>query len=196
MTKPRSDPATVPAMRFAYADPPYPGCSRLYRADPQCAEVDHAELIQRLCDEFSDGWALSTSSSALKRVLALCPDDVRVASWLKPFTPFKVNVGVAYAWEPVILRGGRRRSRQQMTARDWLICNAPQLWRTGLIGAKPAEFCYWLFDMLSVQPGDELCDMYPGTGIVGRCFAEYTGQRTICNMPLFAAGQSCTVSTK
>jgi hypothetical protein len=31
--------------------------------------------------------------------------------WVKPFAAFKPNVGLAYTWEPVILRGGRRIGR-------------------------------------------------------------------------------------
>ena len=65
---------TSRAMRFGYADPPYPGHARVYRDHPDYAgEVDHAELISRLITEFPDGWALSTSAQALQDILALCP---------------------------------------------------------------------------------------------------------------------------
>ena len=62
-------------MRFAYADPPYPGQARRhYKHHPDFdGEVDHGALIERLMDEFPDGWALSTSESALKDVLELVP---------------------------------------------------------------------------------------------------------------------------
>ena len=44
-------------MKAAYADPPYLGQARKhYASDPQCAEVDHAELIGRLCRDY-DAWA-------------------------------------------------------------------------------------------------------------------------------------------
>ena len=48
-------------MRFAYADPPYPGQARRhYKHHPDFdGEVDHGALIERLMDEFPDGWALS-----------------------------------------------------------------------------------------------------------------------------------------
>jgi hypothetical protein len=55
-------------MRFAYADPPYPGKAGYY---PEGAEVDHHALTDRLTDEFPDGWALSMSAAALQQVLAL-----------------------------------------------------------------------------------------------------------------------------
>ncbi len=67
-------------MRFSYADPPYLGQAAKHYADqPDYAgEVDHAELIERLCRDYPDGWALSCSSPSLKVLLPLCPDDVRV----------------------------------------------------------------------------------------------------------------------
>src|SRR5437016_2872910 len=107
-------------MRFAYADPPYIGqAKRHYSADPRCAEVDHLALIGDLdCGDY-DGWALSASSPSLRLILPMCPNDVRVMAWVKPFASFKPNINPAYAWEPIIVRGGRKRTRQQSTVRDW-----------------------------------------------------------------------------
>jgi len=171
-------------MRFAYADPPYIGqAKKHYSHDPACAEVDHRELIDRLVAEYPDGWALSLSSPSLKYIISLCPDDVRVMPWVKPFCSFKPGVGVAYAWEPIIVRGGRPRTRQQATIRDWVEANITL--QKGLSGAKPKHVCYWLFDVFNVLPGDSLDDLFPGTGIVGRCFAEYTSKPTITDSPLF-----------
>jgi hypothetical protein len=155
-------------MKIAYADPPY---IRQARKHYHCPEVDHAELVTRLVREFPDGWALSCSSPTLQQILALCPPDVRVAAWVKPFASFKPGVNPAYAWEPVIWRGGRKRTRQEPTVRDW--CAASITLRKGLSGAKPEAFCYWLFDLLGLQDGDELADLFPGTGVVGRCWTRY-----------------------
>lgn len=149
-------------MKFCYSDPPYLGqAQKHYSHDPLCAEVDHAALIAEMCDLSPDGWALSLSSPSLKTILPLCPDDVRVMAWVKPFCSFKPNVNPAYAWEPVIVRGGRPRTRQQPTVRDWIAENITL--KKGLSGAKPIAFCFWLFDVLNMQPGDELIDMFPGT---------------------------------
>lgn len=156
----------VAIVRFAYADPPYIGCAHLY---PEKAEVDHEALLARLVEY--DGWALSASSPSLRFLLPLCPDDVRVMAWVKPFAVFKPNVGVAYAWEPVIVRGGRRRTRQQPTVRDWISENITL--RKGLTGAKPERFCWWLFDVLNATVDDTLDDLYPGTGIVTRAWGAY-----------------------
>ena len=166
-------------MRIAYADPPYPGqAARHYRHDPSgivAAEVDHASLIARLSAEYPDGWALSTSSAALQHVLALCPPDVRIGAWVKPFAVFKPNVNPAYAWEPVIWRGGRmKRSRAELTVRDWV--SAGIIMRGGTHGSKPETFCYWLFNVLGLQAGDTLDDLFPGSRRVSRAWSRYQQQ--------------------
>lgn len=152
-------------MRFCYADPPYPGCAHRY---PEKTEVDHGELIARLVDEFPDGWALSTHSPALRDLLPLCPPDVRVLAWCKPWTPFRPNVNPAYAWEPVIVRGGRKRTRAQLTLFDWIACHSTA--RAKVLGQKGEAFSFWLFEILNLQPGDELIDLFPGSGAVGRAW--------------------------
>ena len=167
-------------MRFAYADPPYIGQAHRY---PEKQEVDHAELIARLEAEFPDGWSLSLSSPTLKYILSLCPDDVRVMAWVKPFCVFKPNVGVAYAWEPVIFRGGRKRTRQQPTVRDWVSANITL--KRGLVGAKPEAFAYWLIDVFNLQPGDELVDVFPGTGVITRCWEEFHERQNPVQTELF-----------
>ncbi len=157
-------------LRFAYADPPYIGqAKKHYSHDPNCAEVDHAELIARL--NTYDGWALSLSSPTLKQILALCPDDVRVGAWVKPFCAFKVNVNPAYAWEPVIFRGGRKLGRDVDTVRDW--CSEVITLKRGLSGAKPERVCHWLFEFLGMERGDVFDDIFPGSGAVTRAWASY-----------------------
>jgi hypothetical protein len=92
-----------------------------------------------------------------------------VAAWVKPFAVFKPNVNPAYAWEPVIWRGGRQpRARTEATVRDWH--SEVITLKKGLCGAKPEGFVLWLFSLLGVQENDEVTDIYPGTGVVGRTF--------------------------
>ena len=149
-------------MRIAYADPPYIGqAKKHYHSE----EVDHQQLVEQLVCDFPDGWVLSCSSPSLKQILAYCPENVRVAAWVKPFAIFKPNVNPAYAWEPVIWTGGRQpRPRTESTVRDWVSCNITL--KKGLVGSKPEGFCQWLFNLMGMQPGDELVDLFPGTGIV------------------------------
>jgi len=108
-------------MKIVYADPPYIGqAKKHYSHDPNCAEVDHNELLAQLVK--ADGWALSASSTSLKRILSMpnCPEDVRIGAWVKPFASFKVNVNPAYAWEPVLFMPARKHGREVDTARDWV----------------------------------------------------------------------------
>ena len=153
-------------VRFAYADPPYIGQGKRYG----CSEIDHGELIGRLARDFPDGWALSCSSTSLRTLLPLCPEKVRVGAWVKRFAIFKPGICPAYAWEPVIFMGGRRKSRKQFTGRDWCAADIVQL---GFTGSKPDEFCYWLFDLLNMKAGDEFVDLFPGTGRVTRAWEAY-----------------------
>jgi hypothetical protein len=43
-----------------------------------------------------------------------------------------------------------------------------------VIGAKPAAFCGWLFDLLGAQPIDTFDDLFPGSGGVSRAWAEFS----------------------
>ena len=166
-------------MKFAYADPPYLGQAHRY---PENEEVDHQQLISDLEAQYPDGWALSCSSPSLQVLLPMCPSTIRVMAWIKPFAIFKPNVGLAYAWEPVLLQGGRRRTREQETVRDWVSVNITL--KRGLVGAKPEAFSFWLFETLGMVPGDEFKDLYPGTGGVTAAWEKW--QRQL--MPSIAKG--------
>ena len=173
-------------MKFAYADPPYLGCAEKLYGDPTYDDPEaHRMLIERLCSDFQDGWAMSLHEPSLRVILPMCPDDCRTSPWVKPFASFKPGVGVAYAWEPVIWRGGRRRTREQETVRDW--CSANITLQRGLTGAKPRDFCVWLFSVLNIQPGDELVDIFPGTGAVTTALREFLGEGGV-GFDLFAEG--------
>ena len=174
-------------MRFAYADPPYPGFADLYRDHPDFAgEVDHVELVSSLTAGGYDGWALSTSSKTLRAVLPLCPPEARVCSWVKTINPSPRTKGIHSTWEPVIVVGGRQR---QPGVRDWL---AAQPARGGgdLVGRKPLAFCVWLFSLLGMQAGDELQDLFPGTGIVGAAWRELSFAAVSDGSPEYSADTS------
>jgi hypothetical protein len=169
-------------MRFAYADPPYLGMAQNYDHPDTLIynTVDgHRALIERLSDEFPDGWAYSLNTPTLRTILPLCPDDCRVAAWVKPFASFKPGVNPAYAWEPLIWRGGRKRGRDRRTTRDWVACSIAL--RKGFFGAKPAGFCWWLFDLLGMEIEDEFADLFPGSGGVERAWKEWRR----ADLPLF-----------
>jgi hypothetical protein len=169
-------------MRFAYADPPYLGCAAFYKGmhdewaiwdDPET----HRRLIQRLSDEYPDGWAMSLNEPSLRVILPMCPPDCRTMPWVKPFASFKPGVGVAYAWEPMIVRGGRKRTRDDPTTRDW--CAANITLKRGLVGAKPIKLIRWLLDVWHVQPGDVVDDLFPGSGAVTSALSSYSDKPSV-----------------
>lgn len=136
--------------------------------------MDHAELIKRMERDY-DGWLLHTSSTALRDVLPLTPPDARVMAWVKPFAAFKRNVPVAYAWEPVIVKACRKPVVSgAMVMRDWIA--EPITLKRGLTGAKPDAVCWWAFEVLGMQPQDELVDLFPGTGAVTRAWSAWRSQ--------------------
>lgn len=182
-------------MRFAYADPPYLGQAKRHyakeaEADGRVAsEVDHVELIERLSRDYPDGWALSLSSPTLKTILPMCPDDVRVMAWVKPFAAFKRNVRVAYAWEPIIVKPAVRLDGAIPT-RDFiedldpfdldLAVRESITMKRGLTGAKPERMCHWLFGAMGMRPGlDQLDDLFHGSGAVKRAWESWTVQEEI-----------------
>lgn len=173
----RAETATEP-ISVAYADPPYPGRAELYRAHPDYGgEVDHAELVNRLVSEFPDGWALSTSAEALPAVLPLCPDGTRVAAWVRGVRPNPRARRPQNGWEPVLWRGGRLRPATIPGRRSDVLVHHAKARTTDpgrVIGAKPAAFAWWLFELLGLGPGDELADLYPGSGGIGRAWALYS----------------------
>ena len=155
-------------MRFAYADPPYPGLAAKYYKDQAsfAGEVDHTRLLRSL--QGFDGWALSTSSKALRDLLPLCPPEARVCAWVKPIGASTRTYGIHSTWEPLIVVPGRK---ERPGRRDWLMAQPA---RNGgdLPGRKPIKFAAWLFGLLGMRPGDELLDLFPGTGIIGRAWQE------------------------
>lgn len=155
--------------RIAYADPPYPGTARKYYLnEPEYAgEVDHVELLSLL--QRNDGWALSTSAKALQDLLPLCPPGVRVAAWVKPNGVPAATRGPHNTWEPVIYVPARLRRPGK---RDWVSLK-PARGGGDLPGRKPIGFCMWLFHLLGASPVDELDDMFPGSGIVTRCWEQF-----------------------
>lgn len=155
-------------MKFAYADPPYLGNGKK-RYEPfheNSKEYDdknaHILLVAKLVDEYPDGWALSCNPKDLQWLLPVMPNDIRVCAWAKTFHQIRVNVSVQYAWEPVILRGGRDvRHRRPMT-RDW--ASGTIAMRKGLPGAKPGYFFDWIIAILGYESEDTIDDIFPGTG--------------------------------
>jgi hypothetical protein len=166
-------------MRIAYADPPYPGDAWMYGR----REVDHVRLVAAL--RRFDGWALSTSSHALHLVAPICGPDVRCGSWVKTNGVLGDGTKPVSAWEPVFYVPARPRRRAKgkvihgtregdPICLDWV--RSPRFVGgigNGFRGAKPPEFCGWLFDLLGATPDDEFHDLFHGSGAVKRAWAQW-----------------------
>ena len=163
-------------MRFAFADPPYPGKAGYY---PERKEVDHEQLIARLTREFPDGWALATSTAALQHVLGLCPDGVRVCSWHRSVRRTASRRPLT-GWEPLIVHGGRGLpTGATQTVVDALEYRGRYRAYPGAItGMKPPQYAVWAFQQLGARAGDELVDLYPGSGAVSEAWRRYTAAST------------------
>lgn len=163
------------SVRLAYADPPYPGKAHLY---PENVEVDHVELIAKLCEY--DGWALSTDEKNLQYVLSLCPPKVRVLAWCKPdAVPFH---GPWQSWEPVLCVPARPANAQ---VRSYHVCNGPPRGFLGktFTGSKPEGFCEWVIRCLGAEQEDTLADLYPGSGAMTRAWEKFQAQLQLLPPP-------------
>lgn len=188
-----SEEAGARPLRLAYADPPYPGHSDIYRGDPAYAgEVNIPQLLSLLASY--DGWALSTSAAGLPGILAECVSrrlTVRVAIWVRTPRPHKIS-RILNAWEALLFHPARQivppRYRQDahelpdatppLRVHDALVGVNPRRRPTlpgNCPGMKPPAFCEWLFRLLGALPGDHLDDLFPGSGIVTRAWKDYTG---------------------
>lgn len=164
---------TCSRKRLAYADPPYPGRAHLYANHPDYAgEVDHRELALTLATQY-DGWALSTSAEALPAVFGYLDeagaDGFRVLAWVKHT--------ISVSWEPVIVVSARKPEGM----RDWIQVEPDSYqWRgkpdSYVIGQKPEAFCRWVFEWLGAEADDELDDLFPGSGNVGRAWEAWRAQ--------------------
>ena len=182
--------APLVRLRFAYADPPYYGLAAKFygHLHPDAAAYDrletHAALIRRLCEEWPDGWAMHLLQRNLRDILPLCPEDCRVAAWVKGFCHFKPGSrNPQYAWEPIIFRGGRPQSGMHCV-RDWV--QESMTLKRGFKGAKPDAVVRWVLDLLNADPGDEITDLFPGSGAVTRAIEAWRAEG---RLPLYQANE-------
>ena len=161
----------IEKVKFAYADPPYPNTAFRY---PEKEEVDHRALIARL--ETYDGWLLHSNPQSIRFLLPMIPEGARILSWGKYDGLPVTKAGLVYTWEPIFLMPLRRAS---LWVRD-------SLWgdkadhvneqRNVMRGQKPLMVIRWLFQAAGLEPSDELDDLFPGTGAVGRAWRTFQQQ--------------------
>jgi len=173
--------------KLCIADPPYLGRAvRWYgvggcgdgngkgQADqhPDAAIWDnsetHKQLIRDLEREY-DGWAIAMSVHSLSTYLDVVETDsrngIRVCVWHKPASITSGN-RINNNWEPVLIRVPKDRKGYKsglVRTTDVLTANPP---RHRFRGAKPNEWTNWVLDLLGYRYGDEVTDLFPGSGAV------------------------------
>ena len=158
-------------MKFAYADPPYfKQGKKHYGEHHDAAEIwdsvqAHTDLINKLIDEYPDGWALSCNPQDVLWLGDHLPKGARLCAWVKEFHQIR-PLTVQHAWEMVILYGGRKVYKRNPFVRDWL--SACPTRQKGLVGAKPDAFNDWVLDLLNFKDGDQMDDLFTGTGSMSR----------------------------
>lgn len=107
---------------------------------------------------------------------ALAPAGTRVAAWVRGARPGRA-ARPAQAWEPVLYWGGRADPDGPLRTDALVYASRPRTTDPArVIGAKPATFCRWLFELLGARPGDELADLFPGSGGVTRAWRTYCAE--------------------
>lgn len=83
-----------------------------------------------------------------------------------------------WSWEPVIVRTAQWRQRRPHDfISDVLFVSQPHGFLGGTItGQKPLAFCYWMFNLLGLEPRDEFDDLFPGSGTVTAAWEAWRSQ--------------------
>jgi hypothetical protein len=176
--------------RLAIADPPYPPfvgaggtkarASRWYgtgqrstkdrpadvhdRADEWDDPARHRRLLVDLLNQY-DGFAIATSPDGIAAYGPL-PAELRIMAWVKPNAAPGAH-RLRSLWEAVLLYppAGRRSNRNGAgMVPDVLTCALTSA--RDFIGGKPHAWTRWVLDALSYREGDEVSDLFPGSGAV------------------------------
>jgi hypothetical protein len=103
---------------------------------------------------------------------------VRLAIWLRRRPPHPTS-RLMTAYEGLIFRPARTvlpRSAERFTDVLADVDSRPRPTHPrSTIGMKPPRFSSWLFGLLGALPGDSFDDLYPGSGLVGRAWEEWSG---------------------
>lgn len=179
--------------KLCIADPPYlgravrwygaGGCGNGYgqgQADnhPEAAKWDlpetHKQLVRELQSNY-DGWAIAMSVHSLSTYLEEVETDsrngIRVCVWHKP-SAVTSGSRITNNWEPVLIKVPQDRKGWNSNAprvSDVISANPK---RANFVGAKPTEWTRWVLDLLGYREGDEVVDMFEGSGAVRQALTE------------------------
>jgi hypothetical protein len=135
----------------------------------------HRQLVKDINKNY-DGWAIAMSVHSLSTYLSEIETDsrngVRICVWHKPSSAPSGN-RITNHWEPVLIKVPKTRkgwSTGQHT-KDVLTCTPKKI---GFVGAKPEEWTRWVLDLLGYQDGDEVDDLFIGSGSVTQVINKLT----------------------
>jgi len=174
-------------MKLCIADPPYLGRAVRWYGEGGCGigngdgQADnhpnaylwdkpetHQNLVKELENNY-DGWAIAMSVHSLSTYLSIIETDsrngIRVCVWHKPSAVTSGN-RITNHWEPVLIRVPETRKGWKSGAarvKDIATFNPPKV---GFMGAKPVEWTHWILDLLGYEDGDEIVDLFHGSGAV------------------------------
>ncbi len=197
-------PTDAPA-RFAYADPPYPGLARRYYGCDEVDHCELvAKLVQDFPDGWAlstSAAALQAVLALCPSGVRVCVwvKGARATTAVRARNAFEPLIVAGGRLRHVAVSSSTRRgelattdaSRSTPTTpvasaggrpvapdlRDVLQWGGRQHSHPGaLVGMKPAAFCEWMFRLLGAAAGDELVDLFPGSGAVSRAWGLYTSQ--------------------
>ena len=180
-------------MKLCIADPPYLGRAvRWYGAGgcgdgkgigqadnhPEAWKWDepetHRQLVSHLVDNY-DAWAIALTVHSLSTYLQEIETDsrngIRVCVWHKPAAS-PSGSRISNHWEPVIVSVPKDRrgwKTELPRVKDVLTANIPKV---NFVGAKPAEWTRWVLDLMGYQEGDEVVDLFHGSGSVSNALNE------------------------
>jgi hypothetical protein len=173
-------------VRLCIADPPYLGRAVRWYGENGCGDgygkgqadnhpeaylwdkpETHRQLVKDLEKDY-DGWAIAMSVHSLSTYLSEIETDsrngIRVCVWHK-LSSFPSGNRITNHWEPVLIKVPASRkgwsSGERMS--DVMSCTPA---RRGFVGSKPNEWTRWVLDLMGFQEGDEVTDLFYGSGNV------------------------------
>jgi hypothetical protein len=180
-------------MKLCIADPPYLGRAVRWYGAGGCGygngegQADnhsdahlwdmpetHINLVKELQDNY-DGWAIAMTvhslSTYMQAVETNSRNGIRVMSWVKPSAVPSGN-RIRNTWEPVLVQvpDSRKNYKSGKSMQD--VLKADPL-RRNFVGAKPEAWTHWVLDAMGYQDGDEVIDMFEGSGAVNNAIQSY-----------------------
>jgi hypothetical protein len=123
----------------------------------------HKKLIKQLESDY-DGFALCLAHDNLQQLLPLFSVKVKVCIWHKWTLPSRSCISNSY--EPVIVKVPelRKGATKGLTTPDVMTYQKRE--GVGFAGRKPEAFTHWVLNLLQYEQGDQVDDLFNGSGAV------------------------------